>query len=149
MALNTKLSITHSFFELQTPDFVWTVRTTKYKKYKSTHINSAIFWATDSRFCMEIHMDWPTKWQSTRNTKIQKYKKLKKRKNDKNAKNVECTKSTKKNLRRQQLVQKKENKVKQQKYKTEKYKNQKTQKCKKWEKYKSTKIRNSPAPAIR
>ena len=39
MAENTKVSITHSFFELETPDFawkfVWTVRT-KYthKKYK-------------------------------------------------------------------------------------------------------------------
>ena len=38
MAPNTKLSITHSFFELQSPDFawkfVWTVRT----KYKSTKV---------------------------------------------------------------------------------------------------------------
>ena len=47
MAENTKLSITRSFFELETPDFawkfVWTVRT-KYthKKVQSTH-NSTIF----------------------------------------------------------------------------------------------------------
>ena len=50
-APNTKLSITHSFFEVETPDFAWkfvlTVRT-KYthKKVQSTH-NSAIFLGTD------------------------------------------------------------------------------------------------------
>ena len=32
----------------------------KYKKYISTH-NSAIFWATDSRFCMEVHFPQSTK----------------------------------------------------------------------------------------
>ena len=25
--------------------------------------NSAIFWATDSRFCMEVHMDRPVKME--------------------------------------------------------------------------------------
>ena len=52
----------------------------KIQKYKSTH-NLDIFWATDS---MEIHMDCPTKWQST---KVQKSTK-----NDKNPKNVKSTK---------------------------------------------------------
>ena len=33
--------------------------------------NSAIVGATDSKFCMEIHMDCTTKWQSTKSTKIQ------------------------------------------------------------------------------
>ena len=41
-------------------------KSTKVNKYKSTH-NSAIFWATDSRLCMEIRIDSPNK--------IQKYKK--------------------------------------------------------------------------
>ena len=54
MAENTKLSITRSFFEVETPDFawkfVWTVRT-KYthKKVQSTH-NSAIFLGTDFKW---------------------------------------------------------------------------------------------------
>ena len=50
----------------------------KYKKvhkYKSTH-NSVIFRATDSRFCMEVHMDSP-KYKSTKSAKkyvkVQKY----------------------------------------------------------------------------
>ena len=68
---NTKLSITHSFLELQSPDFAWKFiwkvqinykSTKKVHKYKSTH-NSVIFRATDSRFCMEIHMDSPNKFQ--------------------------------------------------------------------------------------
>ena len=125
MEPNTKLCITRSFLELQSPDFawqfVWTVWTNSknkmatktkmaakkqngrqktkwpsntsyrvqilheslygqseqntkvqnYKKYKSTP-NLAIFWATDSRFCMNVRMDCPTKWQSTKSTK--KYK---------------------------------------------------------------------------
>ena len=56
-----------------------TKSTKKYKKvqkYKSTH-NSDIFGATDSRFCMEVHMDCPSKWQSTKVQKIQKYKNTK------------------------------------------------------------------------
>ena len=74
-AWHTKLSITHSFFELQTPDFAWkfvwivqiNYKSTKVQKvqkkvhkYKSTH-NSVIFRATDSRFCIEVHMHCPTK----------------------------------------------------------------------------------------
>ena len=53
-------------------------------KYKSTH-NSAIFWATDSRFSMEVHMDCLTKWQSTKVQKCKKYKttKLQKYKTEK------------------------------------------------------------------
>ncbi len=35
-APNTKLSITHSFFELQSPDFVWKFVWTVRTKYKST-----------------------------------------------------------------------------------------------------------------
>ena len=54
------------------------------KKYKSTH-NSAIFWATDFRFCMEVHMDCLTKWQSTKVQKVQN-RKVQKYKNTKNAK---------------------------------------------------------------
>ena len=66
--------------------FVWIVRTItkaqstksikKYKKvykYKSTH-NSVIFWATDSRFCIEVHMHCPTKWENSKVQKVQKYK---------------------------------------------------------------------------
>ena len=61
----------------------------KYKKvhkYKSTH-NSVIFRATDSRFCIEVHMHRPTKWEST---KVQKYKntKVQSTKRPKNEKNV-------------------------------------------------------------
>ena len=44
----------------------------KYKKvhkYKSTH-NSVIFWATDSKFCMEVHIDCPTKWEGTKLQKV-------------------------------------------------------------------------------
>ena len=92
-------AITQPFFELQTPDFAWkfvwivqiNYKSTKvqkvqkkYKKvhkYKSTH-NSVIFRATDSRFCMEVHMHRPTKWESTKvqkykSTKVQKYKSTK------------------------------------------------------------------------
>ena len=43
-------------------------QSTKVQKYKNTHI-SAIFSATEIRFCMEVHMDCPTKWQSI---KVQK-----------------------------------------------------------------------------
>ena len=52
----------------------------KYKKvhkYKSTH-NSAIFWATDFRFCMEVHMDCQTKWESIKVQKVLKYKNINK-----------------------------------------------------------------------
>ena len=73
----------------------------KYKKvhkYKSTH-NSVIFWATDSKFCMEVHMDCPNKWESTLKSikvKVQKYKKAKICKKWKFAKkSVKSTKSTK------------------------------------------------------
>ena len=46
----------------------------KVQKYISTH-NSAIFWATDSRFCMKVHMVCPTKLQSTKvPKKVKKYK---------------------------------------------------------------------------
>ena len=87
-------AITQPFFELQTPDFAWkfvwivqiNYKSTKvqkvqkkYKKvhkYKSTH-NSVIFRATDSRFCMEVHMHRPTKWESTKVQKVQKYKSTK------------------------------------------------------------------------
>ena len=86
----------------------------KIQKYKSTH-NSAIFWATDSRFFMEIHINCPTKWQSTKVQKYKKVQKFKKRKNDKNQKNV---KSTKKNSPAPAIsTKKKQNRVKQQKYK--------------------------------
>ena len=75
------------------------------KKYKSSD-NSTIFWATDSRFCMEVHMDcWTllnqmTKYKSARTTKstkvqnrkVQKCKKGKKFKYAKNVKNVKSTK---------------------------------------------------------
>ena len=83
MGPNTKMNITRSFLELQSPvlawKFMWTVRT-KYKstkstkevhKYKSTH-NSVIFWATDSRFCMEVRMDSPNKLQKYKSTKSTK-----------------------------------------------------------------------------
>ena len=55
-----------------------TKSTKKYKKvhkYKSTH-NLVIFRATDSRFCMEVHMHHPTKWE---NTKVQKGQKMEKK----------------------------------------------------------------------
>ena len=114
-------SLTQPFFELQTPDFAWkfvwivqiNYKSTKvqkvqkkYKKvhkYKSTH-NSVIFRATDSRFCMEVHMHRPTKWESTKvqkaqkykNIKVQQYKIQKYKSTKKNLKNVKSTKSTKK-----------------------------------------------------
>ena len=53
-----------------------TKSTKKVHKYKSTH-NSVIFRATDSRFCMEVHMHRPTKWESTKVQKVQKYKSTK------------------------------------------------------------------------
>ena len=48
----------------------------KYNSTKSTH-NSVIFRATDSRFCIEVHMHCPTKWESTKVQKVQKYKNIK------------------------------------------------------------------------
>ena len=69
----------------------------KVHKYKSTH-NLAIFWATDSRFCMEVHMDCRIKWQNTKVQKVQNYKstklqkiKLKKYKYAKKCKKVKKT----------------------------------------------------------
>ena len=53
-----------------------TKSTKKVHKYKSTH-NSVIFRATDSRFCIEVHMHCPTKWESTKVQKVQKYKNIK------------------------------------------------------------------------
>ena len=50
-----------------------TKSTKKVHKYKSTH-NSVIFWATDSRFCIEVHMHCPTKWESTKVQKVQNTK---------------------------------------------------------------------------
>ena len=106
-------AITRPFFELQTPDFAWkfvwivqiNYKSTKvqkvqkkYKKvhkYKSTH-NSVIFRATDSRFCMEVHMHRPTKWESTKVQKVQKYKSTKRLKNVKKILKIKSTKSTKK-----------------------------------------------------
>ena len=75
-----------------------TKSTKKVHKYKSTH-NSVIFWATDSRFCIEVRMHCPTKWESKKVqkykiTKIQKYK-IKKYKNTKvQNKKVQKYKST-------------------------------------------------------
>ena len=77
--ISTKVLITQPFFELQTPDFAWTLepndKVQKYKKYKSTKVK---------------------KYKST---KIQKYKvqnkKVQKYKNAKMQKNVKSTKSTK------------------------------------------------------
>ena len=79
----------------------------KYKKYKSTQ-NSVIFRATDSRFCMEVHMHRPTIWESTKVQKVQKVQKYKKYKSTKSTK-VQKYKSTKI-----------------QKYKIKKFKNTKT-----------------------
>ena len=62
----------------------------KYKKvhkYKSTH-NSVIFRATDSRFCIEVHMHCPDKWESTKVQKVQKYKNIKVQKGQKMGGNV-------------------------------------------------------------
>ena len=62
---------------MDSPNKIQKYKNTKgQKKYKSTH-NSAIFWATDSRFCMEIYMDCRTKWQSTKVQKVQKLKNTK------------------------------------------------------------------------
>ena len=52
------------------------IKNTKVKKYISTH-NLAIFWATDSRFCMAVNMVCPTKLQSTKVQKVKKYKNTK------------------------------------------------------------------------
>ena len=59
-----------------------TKSTKKVHKYKSTH-NSVIFRATDSRFCIEVHMHCPDKWESTKVQKVQKYKKYKSTKSTK------------------------------------------------------------------
>ena len=62
----------------------------KVQKYKSTH-NSAIFYATDFRFHMEVQIDCLTKWQSTKvqNRKVQKCKYAK------NVKKKQCKKHKK------------------------------------------------------
>ena len=57
-------------FEWKFVWIVWIVRTNykstkKVHKYKSTQ-NSVILRATVSRFCMEVHMHRPTKWESTK-----------------------------------------------------------------------------------
>ena len=66
-----EIAITRTFFELHTPDFawnfIWTVSTNYEKKISQRRQkgggsrvargNSAIFWATQSRFCMEVCMD--------------------------------------------------------------------------------------------
>ena len=57
------------------------------KSTKSTH-NSVIFRSTESRFCMEVHMHHPTKWESTKRTKVQKYKHIKVQKGQKMGGNV-------------------------------------------------------------
>ena len=74
-----ELAITQPFFELDNQDFawkfVWTIQKNGHPcKEKSAwksmqensmdhgiSYNSAIFRATDSRFCMEVHMDRPVK----------------------------------------------------------------------------------------
>ena len=71
MARNIKFSITHSFFELQTPDFawkfIWKVRT-NYKKTKwspktkwlpnpKTDHNTFNYQPRSIRFCMVVHID--------------------------------------------------------------------------------------------
>ena len=70
----TKLSITRSFFELETPDlarkFVWTIRT-KYKKYKKYKVLITQL-LTDFKFCMEVHIDQITKYKSTKSSKNEK-----------------------------------------------------------------------------
>ena len=78
MAEITKLSITRSFFELETPDlawkFVWTVRT-KYthKKVQSTH-NSAIFQVQILHGSSYGLSNQIKKYKSTLRTKVQKYR---------------------------------------------------------------------------
>ena len=78
MAENTKLSITRSFFEVETPDFawkfVWTVRT-KYthKKVQSTH-NSTIFELQILHGSSYGLSDQIKKYKSTLRTKVQKYR---------------------------------------------------------------------------
>ena len=64
------MSITHSFLELESPDFEWKFVWTVWKnfepkilkKWPTNHKidhNSLISWATDSRFCMEVFTDSP------------------------------------------------------------------------------------------
>ena len=75
-------AISQPFFEIQI-----NYKSTKVQKVQKKYISTKvliIFRATDSRFCMEVHMHCPTKWESTKvqqykNTKIQKYKKYKNR----------------------------------------------------------------------
>ena len=77
--LNTKLSITSSFFELKSPDFawkfVWTVRT----KYKSTKVQKSTKVLITQPF-FELHTPdcaWKFIWTVQSNGKVQKYKKYK------------------------------------------------------------------------
>ena len=97
-------AITHSFFELQTPDFawnfVWTVRTNNekfsfrgVKKWGghsgASRSNSAVFWSyrlqilhrssyAPSNQIRKFKSTKRTKVQKYKNTKVQKYKKAKK-----------------------------------------------------------------------
>ena len=63
----TKLSITHSFLELQSLDFAWKfvwadwtnfdLKKIKWPPNHKIEHNSLISWATESRFRMEVQMD--------------------------------------------------------------------------------------------
>ena len=90
----TKLSITHSFYELQTPDFTRKfvqIFPTKYKSTKSTKvlITQPFFELQTPDFA------WKFIWTVQPNDKVQKYKKYKNSKNAKNDKNPKNVKSTK------------------------------------------------------
>ena len=67
-------------------------KSTKVQKYKNINLkfghhyrtcNSDIFWATDSIFCIEVHMHCPTKLECTKVQKVQKYKSTKSTKSTK------------------------------------------------------------------
>ena len=133
-------AITQPFFELQTPDFAWKFvwivqKITKVQKqvckYKSTH-NSVTFSATDSRFCMEVRMDSPKNYKSTKkykSTKVLITQSFLEQQTPDFAWKIICTVQPNEKV---QKVQKYKNR-KVQKYKIEKYKNTKTkkgQKCK-------------------
>ena len=77
MAEITKLSITRSFFELETPDlawkFVWTIRT-KYKTYKK-FLKSTKVQSTHNSASYRLQILHGSSYRP--NYKVQKYKKFK------------------------------------------------------------------------
>ena len=92
-ALNTKLNITHLFFELQTPDFAWKFVWTVQTKYKSTKVKkvqkSKKVLITQPFFSYRSQILHGNSYGlSNQMTKYNKCKKYKNTTNDKNEKKI-------------------------------------------------------------